>query len=151
MRGINQLFLGSGEAPTMGQATVGMETSFVPPKSTRALRTVRLRAEDKRVLAPRRALRLPSALVVAAIVSAAFAAPSPAAMSAKTPSAREVVTLVKTVWVRARPSSRARIVQRMYTITPFSYRRTVVPILESAVAASGAEWIRVPLGERPNG
>ena len=112
---------------------------------------MRLRAEDTKVLAPRRPLRLPSALVVVGLVSAAFAAPAPAAMSAKAPAAREGVTLVKTVWVRARPSSSSRIVQRMYTITPFSYRRTVVPILESAVAASGAEWIRVPLGERPNG
>lgn len=112
---------------------------------------MRLRAEYRRVSAPTRVVRLLSAAAAACLLAFAFAAPAPAAMSAKAPAAHEGVSLVKTVWVRARPSSTSRVLGRMYTITPFSYRRTVVPVLERTTGREDAEWLRVPLGERPNG
>jgi lipoprotein-anchoring transpeptidase ErfK/SrfK len=92
------------------------------------------------------------AACAALIACAAFAAAGPAPASTPTaPAARDGVSLVKPVWVRVRPSSRSRIVGQLFQVTPFSFRRTVLPVLERAEGRGGTEWVRVPLGERPNG
>ena len=105
-----------------------------------------------KVPAPARPRRLFAVLVAAAAFSALLASALPAqAGGPKAPVTREGVTLVKTVWVRSKPTSKSRILRRIYTISPFSYRRTVVPVLERAEGPGGTQWLRVPLGERPNG
>jgi lipoprotein-anchoring transpeptidase ErfK/SrfK len=109
-------------------------------------------ADNVHVLAPARPRRLFAVPAIAAIALVLLASAMPAqAGGPKAPVARDGVSLVKTVWVRSKPTSKSRVLRRLYTISPFSYRRTVVPVLERAEGPGGTQWLRVPLGERPNG
>jgi len=109
-------------------------------------------------LAPRRAPRPPGfrrgfAVLTAGLVATGVcvvSAPADAA-STRVAASTPLVALSQDHVVRARPGSRARVVETVAARRPLTGVRTVLPVLRRASGSGGAPWLRVMLPGRPSG
>ena len=100
------------------------------------------------------ALAVPLAALAVCETASADSAPGPTPAPAPASTPLQQGALLKRivfVWARARPSTRARKVERVWDRSPFSRRRTVVPVVSQAADPRGRRWLQVRLPTRPNG
>ena len=63
----------------------------------------------------------------------------------------EIARLVVATPVRARPTSKSRLLARVSAVRPITLQQTSLPVLRHATDAAGAEWLLVRLPGRPPG
>lgn len=94
-----------------------------------------------------------AALAVALLMAGtggALVAPARAAASG-VPASQALVTLLHDHVARTRPSVRAHRIETVAARRPLTRLRTVLPVLDSAIASDGESWVQVRLPGRPNG
>jgi lipoprotein-anchoring transpeptidase ErfK/SrfK len=91
------------------------------------------------------------AVAVLAVTSGCFLVAPVHAAGATVPESQPLVELLHDHVARTKPNARARRIETVAARRPLTRRRTVLPVLDSAISSGGHTWVQVRLPGRPSG